>query len=237
MCELAPTVPTIAFDTMNYGASFRTDRDPSIPYIATTLLEAIDSLGVEKFHTLGHHTGASIQIEMANQAPERLLSLILNGVMFTTIEEGSELERKLVSPNPIHVKGTQFMWAWSRAKDSYGFDPFAFRPGGRTDGDAELAAPIMHRETMNTLTAGEDWEWAYKAVFRYDLQAALRNVRNPMFFICGQYDPSVVYHEAAIAAYPEVPKYTHPGSGIFFAETHTAEYADYVRRFLKSLAA
>src|SRR3712207_8810163 len=44
MRELDGVVPTIAFDTMNYGESYRTTRKPEIPYIAETFLTALTTL-------------------------------------------------------------------------------------------------------------------------------------------------------------------------------------------------
>src|SRR3712207_6150397 len=41
MRELDGVVPTIAFDTMNYGESYRTTRKPEISYIAETFLTAL----------------------------------------------------------------------------------------------------------------------------------------------------------------------------------------------------
>ncbi len=79
MHELDGRVPTIALDMMNYGESFRTTRKPEVSYISEILMEAISNLGVESFHTFDHHTGVSIQAEMAVSAPGRVLSLIMNG--------------------------------------------------------------------------------------------------------------------------------------------------------------
>jgi hypothetical protein len=104
---------------MNYGDSFRTTREPSIRYIAEVMLEAMTELGIEQFHTFGHHTGVSIQTEMAVCAPKRVLSLIMNGPTFALPEERDYNMKTLAMPNPISVKGTQFMWAWSRTKDNY----------------------------------------------------------------------------------------------------------------------
>src|SRR3712207_127604 len=91
MREMDGTFPMIAFDTMNYGESYRTTRPPEISYIAEVLLQALSNLGVEKFHTFGHHTGVHVQTEMALQAPERVLSTIMNGPTWATAEENKRI--------------------------------------------------------------------------------------------------------------------------------------------------
>jgi pimeloyl-ACP methyl ester carboxylesterase len=79
MRELSDQIPTIAFDTPNYGQSFKTSNEPTMAYIGTVLLEALDQLGIQKLHVLGHHTGASIAVETAVAAPARVLSATLSG--------------------------------------------------------------------------------------------------------------------------------------------------------------
>ena len=228
MLELDGQVRTIAVDTMNYGESFRTEREPTIRYIAEVLLEAITHLGIEQFHTFGHHTGVSIQAEMAVIAPGRVLSLIMNGPTFALPEEREYNMRTLSVPNPISVKGTQIMWAWSRTKDNYPL-PYGV--------DAPHAAEIMHRDTVDTLRAGENWHWGYRAVFSHDLIATMQAVECPMFLVSGAEDPAHFFHERAAAAHPNARTYVSETGGVYYAESHASDLAPQIHAFISKFGA
>lgn len=219
--------PLIAFDSVNYGESYRTERDPSIPYMAEVMLEALANLGIERFHTFGHHTGASIQCEMAVQSPQRVLSTIMNGPTYAPLADMSALGEKLAVPNPPHVKGTQLLWAWSRIKDHMPLNPFVEPP--------PHAAEILHRDTVDMLRAGKNWHWGYRAVFKYDLVDTLSRMRCPMFFVCGRHDISHPLHELAAAAYPDAPAFVHPEGGVYYEESHPEDLAPRIEEFLKGI--
>jgi len=213
----------------NYGESYRTAREPSVAYIADIMLEALDNLGIGQFHTFGHHTGVSIQAEMAAKAPARVLSAIMNGPTFARPAEMASFKDRLAVPNPVSIKGTQFITAWSRIKDHMGRATYF--------GDTPHAAAIMHRDTTDMLRAGEDWHWGYRAVFTHDLIATLERVRCPMFFVCGRDDIAFPYHERAVAAYPGAARHVHDQGGVYYAESHAEDLAPRIEAFIRSLPA
>ena len=55
----------VAPDMPGYGQSFTPGEIESFDYYTEVLGEAIDAIGVKKFHVVGHHTGAGIGVEMA----------------------------------------------------------------------------------------------------------------------------------------------------------------------------
>jgi pimeloyl-ACP methyl ester carboxylesterase len=70
---------TIAIDLPGYGDSQR----PPQPYteiaeFADAVLAACDGIGLERFHLLGHMTGANIAAEIAARAPDRIRRLVLS---------------------------------------------------------------------------------------------------------------------------------------------------------------
>jgi len=228
MLQLEGNRPLVAFDTVNYGGSFRTTREPTIAYITEVMLEAITNLGIDRFHTFGHHTGVSIQAEMVVSAPERVLSTIMNGPTYATPEHMAQFKDLLARPNPLSVKGTQFIWAWSRTKDN------AAVPMGTP---APHAAQIMNRDTVDMLRAGENWHWGYRAVFTHDLIATMNRVRCPIFLVCGRHDLAFPHHEAAAAAFPKAPSYVHEEGGVYYAESHPEDLAPRIEAFIASLQA
>jgi len=227
MQQLDGKRPMIAFDSVNYGESYRTNREPSIPYMAQVMLEALANLGVDRFHTFGHHTGASIQGEMAVQAPDRVLSTIMNGPTFARPADMLTLGNTLAVPNPPHVKGTQLLWAWSRIKDNMQLHPFVAPP--------PHAAEILHRDTVDMLRAGTNWHWAYQGVFKHDLIDVMSRMRCPMFFVSGRHDISYPFHELASAAYPNAPSFVHPEGGVYYEESHPQDLAPRIEEFLRNI--
>jgi pimeloyl-ACP methyl ester carboxylesterase len=222
MRELAGTYPTIACDTPNYGASFRTDHEPSIPYIASIWLEALEGLGIKRFHLLGHHTGASIAVEMAAQAPERVHSTTLSGLVYTTPEENEVFGPKFIHDNPISDYGTQLIWAWTRVVTTM-------------DG-ADLPAAFKHRETVGTLIAGEAWSWGYKAVFAYNPMEQIKKVRCPIFLATGELDRyTIAFHRRAAADLPHAKVHTAPGRGVDYLDTYAAEFVPHLVEFINSV--
>lgn len=61
--------------------------EPSYPYIADVLIEAINALGIKKFHCFGHHGGTNVSAQLAANHPDRVASIILAGVTYPTMEE------------------------------------------------------------------------------------------------------------------------------------------------------
>lgn len=223
MRALAGSVPTIAFDSPNYGESFRTDRPATVEYMAECLLEGLTNLGVERFHTFGHHTGVSIQCEMAVQAPDRVLSTIINGPTFAPPEELAAFKDMLAWQNPLDVKGTHVMRAWARIRNNMNLGYFSSPPH---------AAEIMTRDVVDMLRAGENWCWGYQAVFTHNLVDRMQRQKAPMMFICGGEDISYPMHVRAREAYPDVPCFENPEGGVYYVETHPGEFVEPITTFL-----
>jgi len=229
MKELDGKFPLFALDTVNYGESYRTDAEPSIGLIADVLLEALSALKIERFHTYGHHTGVNIAVDMALKAPNRVATVIAHGPNYITMEENAYCMRTMAIPNPIHVKGTQFIWAWSRVKDNMGEAIWRETPH---------AAEILNRDTIDMLRAGENWNWAYRAVFSHDLIAAMKQVKCPMFLICGAQEPtgaSLKHHKQALKDLPDARGFVLEAGGVYAPESHPADLAPEVLKFIRQV--
>lgn len=223
MDELSGKYNTIACDSPNYGQSFRTDHEPSIRYMASVWLEALDGLGVGNFHVLGHHTGANIALEMAAQAPDRVRSLTLSGLVYSTQEENAASQQQYIKSFPINDYGTQLMGAWTRVLT--------------TMTGTDLPAEFKHRETVGTLIAGDNWNWAYQAVFTYDAIERIKQVKCPMFAVTGELDPCYAagFDHRLLNDYPEIMVFTPKGRGVDYMDTYAAEFAPRLIEFIDSL--
>lgn len=220
MLELAGKVPTIAIDMPNYGESFRTSREPTISYIGDIIIESLDALGVDRFHTFGHHTGASIALELAHTRPSRTISAALNGMCLMDAVEGQEMIDTYAFPNPIDPRGGHIMRAWTRMLS---LEP-PYIP---------YSAEIKHRDMVAFLHAGEDWAWGYRAVFRDDAATKLASVTRPIFFIIGRHDAAWPQHNRAVQLFPQFPSHVNEDYGLFYAENAPGELVPRLLDFMR----
>ena len=77
----------VALDTPGFGASFMPEGAPSTVDYGRWMLEAIDALGIDRFHLAAHHTGTHFAAEIAAAAPQRVASLTLSGIILAPAEE------------------------------------------------------------------------------------------------------------------------------------------------------
>lgn len=222
MQELDGKIPAYAIDTPNYGESYRTDAEPTMAYIGDVMLEVMTNLGVSSFHVFGHHTGASISLELACAAPDRIISATLSGIVPVTPEEGAQLIRELAYPNTPDHHGSQLMKAWTRTLSLENIHS-----------GVKFPVEIKHRECVAMLKAGANFGWAYRAVFSDDAQSKLAGVEVPIFFVIGEHDTAMPYHKRMVELYPQFPSYIGPDHGTFYCETApedlTPRLIDFIR--------
>lgn len=75
----------IAPDLAGYGDACDRPAPSDIAAHARAVLATLDSLGIDRFHLLGHSMGGMVVQEMAHQAPGRVLRLVL----YATAAQGS----------------------------------------------------------------------------------------------------------------------------------------------------
>ena len=224
----------IALDTPGFGQSDFPPPDPTVGYYAAALLEALQNLGVDRFHAFGFHTGASIACEMAVVAPERVESIMLCGPPYANAEERAQWKSKVtgaaekredfrnvgVGPMVIQPDGSHLTAIWKRLQDI----------------DPQAAPAIIHRDSVDNLSAGERYHEAVLAVFDHDLPAALARVRCPILLLCGERDILYPYLQPACDARPDAKCVTVPG-GAYLVDEEPQPLAGEIQAFLDGLAA
>lgn len=161
-----------AFDTPGYGNS---DPPPTeqveIPDYAAALLRAIDDLGIGRFIAVGTHTGASLAVQVAVQAPHRVSGLVLSGVPLFTDEERSNYLASWAPPVEIDPEGGHLDWAWRRYQRIWGGPP-----------------ALIHMGSMLLLQNHKRYHWAYNAAFRYDPEPDLKTLEQRTLFFTAEAD-------------------------------------------------
>lgn len=206
----------IAPDTPGYGESFTPDADPSIALYANALYEALQALGVRECWLFGHHTGASIAVQMVHDHPDFARKLMLSGPPYLTPAQRAAFTDKIYHVTPA-LDGSHLLPLWKRMLDK----------------EPEVPLDLVHREFTLTLRAGAQYAAAYRAVFSHDFAAQLPHITCPVHVMAGEFDALRDCLDPAAAAAQRASKQFVPGAGTYVCERQTALVADAIRRFFR----
>lgn len=171
MRELGAEVWTFAPDTPGFGGTFQIPGKPSIRYYSEILYESIRAMGIKQCWMFGHHTGASIAVQMTNDHPEMTLKLILCGPPYL-----SAMERRAwisgTAPTLIDRDGDHLKKIWSRICTR----------------DSSAPVDLLHREAVLNLHACERYHEAYIAAFEHNFADQLSAIDCPILMLAGEFD-------------------------------------------------
>lgn len=157
-------------DTLGFGGSDFPNEVASIKLYADSLREAAEKCGLSEPFVFGHHTGASIAVQMEFDRPFAR-RMILSGPPYLTAQQKAEFKEK-TAPIVVTEDGSHLMTLWQRFQLK---DP---------DGDLGL----RHREYVLNLHAGERYHEAYFAVFDHDFETQLASLDLPILVMAGDKD-------------------------------------------------
>lgn len=179
---------------------------PTIPDLAAAYLQFLDALQLDRVKLYGSHTGAGIAAELAILAPERIESVVLDGIQVLTPEGLAEVMANYAFPFTPDLDGTYLLRTFLFCRDQYVFYPWYDRTikGQRSGG---LPTPaVLHDWVVEVLKAGETYHLNYRASFQWKALDRLPLVRVPVLVIAAQNDPLVEDTERAAAVLP-TPRY------------------------------
>ena len=213
--ELALPNRLVAPDMPGFGASFAPQGWPTLEHYGTWLFAALEALGVGQMHLFGHHTGASLAVEMARQHPERVLSLMLCGpVCFTSAEKlafRADFEKAL-APD---AQGLHLLENWRYCADH----------------NAGLAPEVIHDQVIDMLIAWRARPQAYVAVAGHDFDSAFLAVHAPVLILSSPGDYFEDHVSRCLALRPGTPVTTIRG-GNLATELDPAGAAEAIAGFL-----
>lgn len=184
--HLGTGVRAVAFDTPGYGMSDGPEVIAEIPDYATTLLQAVDELGIGRFAVAGVHTGASLAVQLAVQAPERVTHAVLSGVPVWSAEERQRYLTSWSPPVAVDPDGAHLDWAWQRYIRIWGGPP-----------------ELLHLGASTLLANLAGYHLAYQAAFRYDPLPDLAAVRCPVLLYTAAEDLLISSDEEAVGRFPD----------------------------------
>jgi len=177
-------------DTLSFGDSAPPPlNEPEIEDYAVWVMQAIDALGIEKFHLYGSHTGAHIAVEAAIQQPDRLERLVLDGIAMFTPEEKCDVLENYAPEIVPDVIGSQFNWAWHFIRDQVLYFPYYHRDTAHSRGSDMAKPEMLHDLTVDVLKAVQTYHRGYRAAFRHDDRARLPLLKHPTLVMADRSDP------------------------------------------------
>lgn len=167
MEELGRDRIVYAVDTPGLGESDTFAEPPEVGDYARAMLEFIKNEALGPVDIVGYHTGASIALEMANQKPDAVNSMMLVGLALFDADERAGFFKQ-PWPKPIEADGSHLVGEWQRSHD--------WRGPGQTDASVQ-------RTFLTKISAGSRGWWGARAVMSHDLEASLKNASQPILIL------------------------------------------------------
>ncbi|GEM_PF-17806 len=212
---LAGRRAAIALDTPGFGQSFKPQGMPSTVDYGAWLLAALDALGVDRFHLAGHHTGTHIGAEIAVAAPDRVRSLLLNGVLFASAEEREMFRAQVGQSAAIDAHGAYLIQSWGVMK---GLLP-------------RFDAQLVQTEFLGAIGAPDGRNQAFGAIFDQDFASVFSGVTCPVTVLQAADDPLAGFVGRIRKARPGVVVTTQGKTGVAAPELEPEIFAETLLAF------
>jgi haloalkane dehalogenase len=217
MRELAPFFWCFAPDTPGFGGTKALPETGSIARYAEVIRSALRHAGIDPCFLFGHHSGASIAVQIAHDEPTRVKKLALSGPPYLT---KADIERLVPSVCPVSIdpEGEHLLAVWRRIRAK---DP---------------AAPLdlSHREAVLNLLAGVRYPEAYNAVFDHDLAGQLRTLDHETLVMIGPEDTIRASAEPAARALRHGRLHVFASGGTYICDREPSLVASALRDFFLS---
>jgi pimeloyl-ACP methyl ester carboxylesterase len=212
LAELGRRTAAFAPDTPGYGESPALPGEATVTELAHALWTAVDGLTPGPVRLLGRATGAVLALQMAAERPARVEHLVLHGMPLYSSAEAADRLREFAPPYVLDADGGHLGWIWRRVSGEY---PWA---------DAVLRTELV----ADYLAAGPDFATAYRAVWRFDIDAALdtlqcKGIRTSL--IAGGLDRIGFMHERVRQRLPRATERVLPDATDFVAEQDPTGFA------------
>jgi pimeloyl-ACP methyl ester carboxylesterase len=172
--ELSQYFDVIVPELCGYGSNCHFDAADSITGFADEMLALVDSLGVDRFHLMGHSMGGMIVQQMSVTAPHRIRKLICfgtgpRGVMPDRFEPIKVSREKFITQGVANT-AKQIASNWFvDAENASGYSLCV-----------ELGSQVSQRTALHGLAAMEAW----------DGTQALATIKQPTLVLWGDSDRS-----------------------------------------------
>lgn len=196
-------------DLPGYGAS-EAPAENTIEATATAVLDLLDALRVPCAHLVGHHFGGLVAYQMAAEAPDRVLSLVLSSTPFIDAEE-RERRRGAAPFNaiPARADGDHLAALWCRRAEYL-----------------TQSAPDVQARYIRDVLSHSDPDRGTAAVSAYRSEDRLGRYPGPVLCMASARDKRAFpRHGQIMAAFPQAREHVLGDGDISSPETCPAEFA------------
>jgi len=225
---LAEFAIPVAVDSPGYGLS---DRPPpgtaagggsewDVEDYGRLTWEIADQLGGERVYLFGRATGSVLAVESAAQQPERVRALVLHGLPVYDDETKAQrlADVEFGAPTVPQADGAHLVRLWERVLGQYPY----------------LGPDEVQWHVERYLAGGPDFALAYRALWRYDLPAAVARLRAPALLIGGTHDRVFGWFEDGRRLLPDAEWEFFDDATDFIAADAPERFAARLRRFYEA---
>ena len=160
----------VIVDPPGCGASDPLPAPIAVADLSDVSLAVMDALDIDRAHVSGHHTGATVAIDLAAHHADRVISIAPCGLLLLTDEEkAGRLDGSAFSPaagNPPKEDGSHLAMIMKK-----------FPPVPPED------LPFVNDWIIDGLVSEVNQAELAKAVYRYDENSVLRTITVPTLFV------------------------------------------------------
>ena len=216
MEKLADQFHIIAPDMPGFGGSDALDEPVTIKVYAEIFHQALTALGIDQCLVFGHHTGASVAVQLEYDFPGFASKIALSGP--TLLDQNlKDLLPKKSFAFPVEDNGSHLLSMWERVRAK--------------DPDASLA--LSQRETLTGIELGDTYPDAYKAVIDQDYATQLQSLKCPVLAFAGTEDPLLGQLDNALALMENGEKAIIEGARTYVCERNVDEVSALLNNFFK----
>jgi pimeloyl-ACP methyl ester carboxylesterase len=180
---------TVAPDQRGYSFKARPEEiaQYQIPHLASDVIAIADSLGIKKFHLIGHDWGSGVGWQIASDYPGRLLSFTSLSVPHLEAFSRAYLEDSLQYTASDYMRNfqTKKIPEYMLAKDNYE----VLKSIWNKHQDEEIASYVNLFSQQNALISAINWYRANFELFNQGFDIGMINV--PVLFVWGKNDTAL----------------------------------------------
>jgi pimeloyl-ACP methyl ester carboxylesterase len=192
---LATTRPVVVPDRIGFGHSDPPRQALTIADYATSTLDLLDALAIERFDVIGMHTGSCEAVELASAQPGRVRRAGVVGIPAVAAHEVDGFKQACIPPE-LDVDGTHLGWFWKlwtqvvRCAGSPERPSTAARRGKRAVAHAGPAyrraeLELAHDWTVQHLASVDAWK-TFHAAFDYPIVERICTLSAPFLVIAAR---------------------------------------------------
>ncbi len=145
---------------------------------AAAMWQLCDAAGVETVSIEAYGLSASLALEMARSAPERVTGVAINGLLLPDDTERSKLIDHYAPPIEVDPDGAHWYRTWLMVRDGLTYWPwYDRRMAALHRVPSTFEAQTLHDRTVETMKQRESYGRYIRAVLRHDAAAALGSCR------------------------------------------------------------